>query len=93
MKIVPDPEADVRVFKLTNNIYQFLFPSFFSNVHCKADARLYDVLQVEISSWPSWIQQIVNFVTTITFIFPILTVVWLVYSATFSVLLENMVNS
>ena len=71
----------------------FVSSLFFSNVYCNADARFYDVLQVEISSWPSWIQQIVNFVTTITFIFPILTVVWWVYNAPFFVMSEKMVNS
>ena len=69
------------------------FRPFFSNVYCKADARFYDVLQVQISSWPLWIQQIISFVTTITFIFPILTVVWLVLNSTVSFPLESMVNS
>ncbi|KAL9956731.1 hypothetical protein ACROYT_G038255 [Oculina patagonica] len=49
----------------------------FSNVYCNEHARFYDVLKLEISYWPSWIQQIINFVTTVTFIFPILTVVCL----------------
>lgn len=69
------------------------FRPFFSNVYCKADARFYDVLQVQISSWPLWIQQIISFVTTVTFIFPILTVVWLVFNSTVSFPLESMVNS
>nr|XP_058970366.1 transmembrane channel-like protein 7 [Pocillopora verrucosa] len=49
----------------------------FSNANCNADARMYQVLTKEISTWPSVVQDIINFVTTVTFIFPVLTVVCL----------------
>ena len=38
--------------------------------------RIFGVLSNEIDSWPSWIQEIINYMSTAAFIFPILMVIW-----------------
>ncbi|KAL9956729.1 hypothetical protein ACROYT_G038252 [Oculina patagonica] len=49
----------------------------FSNMNCDADARIFSVLSAEIDSWPSWIQEIINYISTAAFIFPVLMVICL----------------
>ncbi|KAJ7371092.1 Transmembrane channel-like [Desmophyllum pertusum] len=49
----------------------------FSNFNCDADARIISVLSNEIDSWPSWIQEIINYISTAAFIFPVLMVICL----------------
>ena len=52
----------------------------FSNKYCIDDARIFDVLTEELNSWPPVVRELIGYGTTATFLFPILTVVWLVYS-------------
>lgn len=49
----------------------------FSNINCDADKRIFGVLSGEIASWPLWIQEIINFMSTAAFIFPVLMVICL----------------
>lgn len=55
---------------------------FCSNKYCIDDARIFDVLTEEMNSWPPVIRELIGYGTTATFLFPILTVVWLVYIVT-----------
>ena len=51
---------------------------FCSNKYCIDDARIFDVLTEEMNSWPPVVRELIGYGTTATFLFPILTVVWLV---------------
>lgn len=49
----------------------------FSNVDCLGSKRIFGVLSDEIDSWPQWIQEIINYISTAAFIFPVLLVIGL----------------
>ncbi|XP_058971095.2 transmembrane channel-like protein 7 [Pocillopora verrucosa] len=49
----------------------------FSNFNCDENKRILDVLGKEISTWPQAIQEIINYLSTAAFIFPILMIICL----------------
>lgn len=49
---------------------------FFSNFNCDPNKRILDVLVKEIRTWPQAIQEIINYLSTAAFIFPILMIIW-----------------
>ncbi|PFX22961.1 transmembrane channel-like protein 7 [Stylophora pistillata] len=50
----------------------------FSNSDCNPDKRIFDVLSTEIDSWPQAIQEIIRYIGTAAFIFPVLMVICLI---------------
>lgn len=49
----------------------------FSNVDCVDSKRILGVLRDEINTWPAWIQEIINYISTAAFIFPVLMIICL----------------
>lgn len=50
----------------------------FSNANCDANKRIFNVLSTEIDSWPLAIQEIIDYISTAAFIFPILMIICLI---------------
>ncbi|KAK2571995.1 Transmembrane channel-like protein 7 [Acropora cervicornis] len=59
----------------------FLFVCHFflatSNVNCEETKRILGVLSTEIDTWPTWLQEIIRYVGTAAFIFPVMMIVCL----------------
>ncbi|XP_015762502.1 PREDICTED: transmembrane channel-like protein 7 [Acropora digitifera] len=49
----------------------------FSNVNCEETKRILGVLSTEINTWPTWLQEIIKYVGTAAFIFPVMMIVCL----------------
>lgn len=47
-----------------------------SNVNCEETKRILGVLSTEIDTWPTWLQEIIKYVGTAAFIFPVMMIVW-----------------
>lgn len=77
---IPFPRAYLGKNHIRNQIILYVillsFFLFCSNFNCDENKRILDVLGKEISTWPQAIQEIINYLSTAAFIFPILMIIW-----------------